>query len=326
MKSDVPIIDLHCDLLGCIAYNQGKYHFESPEINCSVPQLMQGNVKLQVLAIAAITQENSSQIGREQLKLYQELLVSHASKVASFKEFSLQSPKIHFLFAIENASALLDEGEPLDLFFERFENCQALNEILYMSFTWNHENRFGGGNATQIGLKSDGESVLKYLDGKKVAIDLSHTSDRLAWDILDYVEKKSLDIPVTASHSNFRSVQDVKRNLPDELAQEVIRRKGLIGLNFVQRFVGSSPEHFLDHIDHALNLGGEDTICLGADFYGALDIPAALCPGKMDSPFFDAFSNSSCYPKWTQLLQERFSRELIQKICHRNVERFCVCK
>ncbi|MDN3505662.1 MAG: membrane dipeptidase [Simkaniaceae bacterium] len=318
MKTDIPIIDLHCDLLGCVEYNRGKYGFESPEMNCSVPQLLQGNVKLQVLAVAAITKEDSSKVGKEQLKLYKELLASYPTQVGSFKEFSIQSPKIHFIFAIENASALLDEEEPLDLFFERFENCRALNEILYISLTWNHENRFGGGNATQVGLKNDGEVVLQFLDRKKVAIDLSHTSDRLAWDILDYIEKHSLEIPVIASHSNFRVVKDEKRNLPDELAKEIIRRKGLIGLNFVRRFVGNLPSDFLRHIEHALELGGEDVLCLGADFYGALDIPAALCPGKQDSPFFESFSNSGCYPKWIALLRGSISEECTKKICHQN--------
>ncbi len=32
---------------------------------------------------------------------------------------------------------------------------------------------------TQVGLKEDGRKLLDYMDGKRVAIDLSHSSDAL---------------------------------------------------------------------------------------------------------------------------------------------------
>ena len=196
LLENIPIIDLHCDLLGCVAYGRGKYHFDSPEVNCCVSQLIQGGVNLQVLAVAAITREDSAEVGRKQVGLYQRLLQTHAEQVGTFDKFSLGSPKVHFLFAIENASAVLNESEPLELFFKRIEEYRSIEEILYISLTWNQENRFGGGNLTDVGLKNDGKTVLEYLDGKNIAIDLSHTSDALAYDLLDFIEKQSLNIPI----------------------------------------------------------------------------------------------------------------------------------
>ena len=69
---------------------------------------------------------------------------------------------------------------------------------------------------------------LKYLS--KV---LSHTSDALAHDIFNHIDKHKLAVPVIASHSNFRSVSDHVRNLPDEIANEIVNRNGLIGMNFL---------------------------------------------------------------------------------------------
>ena len=168
----LPIADLRCDLLGCIEFNKGKYSFESPELNCSIPQLIQGNVEFQVLAISAITQKGSSGVGLSQVEIYKRLQKMYPNA-------------LQFMLAIENASALIEEDEPLDLFFKRFEKVKNLEQVVYISLTWNQENRFGGGNESEVGLKKDGEVLLEYLDGKGTAIDLSHTSDQLAFEILE---------------------------------------------------------------------------------------------------------------------------------------------
>ncbi len=97
----------------------------------------------------------------------------------------------------------LEEDEPLDLLFERFD----AKKWLYISLTWKEENRFGGGDQTMVGLKRNGEVLLEYMDGKDVAIDLSHTSNPLAEGILNHIDKKGLKITTIASHSNFRAVK-----------------------------------------------------------------------------------------------------------------------
>lgn len=325
-----PIIDLHCDLLGCVEYNESKFNFETPDTNCSVPQLQQGRVKLQTLAVAVITRQNGTQIAERQVQLYQELLNQYPNEVRSVSEFELKSNKTHCIFGIENASALVEEDEPLDHAFERFQNFQKVEKILYVSLTWNHENRFGGGNDSHVGLKKDGEHFLDYLDGKNVAIDFSHTSDALAHDILNYIHQKNLHITPMASHSNFRKQKDVPRNLPDVIAKEIISLGGVIGINFVRRFVGDDPHDFLTHIDHAIGLGGEDSICLGADFYGGLDIDFFGDLGipsiskKSSSTFYEEFGNSSCYSRFLSLLEKQCSRDQIKKIAYQNAQQFLI--
>ena len=148
-----PIIDLHCDLLGCVDSNPDSLNFESPDTNCSVPQLKAGGVKLQTLAVAALTSKGSAKAGERQVALYKQLLKEFPEAIAPFANFHLDSSKVHCIFAIENASALVEEDEPLDKAFDRLERFQAVEKILYVSLTWNHENRFGGGNASPCWIK-----------------------------------------------------------------------------------------------------------------------------------------------------------------------------
>ncbi len=310
-------IDLHCDLLGCVE-DKKTLTFESPETNCSVFQLRDGKLAIQTLAVAAITKRNSSKKGAKQIDLYQKLLQDYKTLVAPFSEFVKDSHKTHFLLAVENASSLIEEDEPLDLCFSRLDNYQSVEKFLYASLTWNCENRFGGGNASEKGLKDDGRVFLEYLSGQNIAIDLSHTSDALAYDILNTIDKNNYTITPIASHSNYRAITNVKRNLPDELVKEIIKRKGLIGLNFVRRFVGDSKEDFIKHLEHGLKLGALETLCLGADFYGGMDIPKHLLPDIEFPTFQEGFNDSSKTPLFLDFIEKNLSKEVAMNLGFNN--------
>ena len=101
-----------------------------------------------------------------------------------------------------------------------------------------------------------------------IAIDLSHTSDVLARGVLDHIDAKGLEVPLLASHSNFRTVFDHARNLPDWLAREIVNRGGVIGINFIRAFVHMDDPSYLErHVLHGFEIGVGDGLCFGADFF-----------------------------------------------------------
>jgi len=287
-----PIADLHCDLLTYLANDSARTPFDSAS-RCSIPALIAGGVKLQTLAIFT---ENSHEPARKQAEI--------------FPKIQKNFPEIEFLAAIENASGILSDHEPLPLILKRLEFFAQL-PLLYISFTWNGENRFGGGAFAQnIGLKSDGKELLRLLHQKKIAVDFSHASDKLAYDILACIDQESLDIPVIASHSNCRKIHPQDRNLPDELILEIIRRKGLIGLNFVRHFIDDhSFFRIRDHAEHILKLGGENTLALGADFFAAEDLPPSRY-GLHKSWFFEGFDHAGTLQKALPIIGEYRAAEL----------------
>lgn len=286
-------------------------------------QLLHGNVLLQTLAIFTETKPGSTSRAEAQVSIFQNLPALHPEILHLSSLGFPKGNKIHIVSAFENASGFAEENEPLEHVFDRFERFrERLGPILYVSLTWNTENRFGGGNLTQVGLKKDGEAFLEFLSGKRIAIDMSHTSDPLAYGILDYIDKRKLKITPIASHSNFRGVINQPRNLPDAIAKEILRRGGIIGLNFVRRFVGSrGPEDFLEQVAYAQSLEGLDQFCLGADFFCESDGISLQLKNK-DPFFFEHFDNSSCYCDFFQLLGQKYSRQLQQKIAFENVASF----
>lgn len=317
------IADLHCDLLCFLQGNPSRSAYD-PIVRCSIPQLRQGHVKMQTMAVFAETAPDSLAKGMAQLNIYQ-LLPTYYPKDFRHATYPLQnSDKIALMLAFEGASTFCDEQEPIKKGLKRIQGIiNSPIKPLYISLTWNQENRFGGGAHTDVGLKGDGRCLLDLLHATGVAIDLSHASDALAEDILCHIDKYKLQIPMMASHSNYRSVMDVPRNLPDALVQEIARRKGVIGLNFYRPFVGVDAERDLvRHLQRALELGGEDSIAFGADFFYDGDLPTSS--KRQGELFFQEYGNASCYPKIMELFQTELglSGEMLEKLSHGNVMRF----
>lgn len=275
-----PCGDLHCDLLLYLAGGPPRTAFD-PDARCSVPYLKEGGVVFQTLAVYTETAPGST--------------ASAAKQISIFKTHIQEFPEIAWMPAIENGSGVIEEGEKLELGLERLARWQReLKNILYLSLTWNTENRLGGGNFSTVGLKRDGEIFLEKLAELGICIDMSHTSDALAHDILNYIDKKGLKLRPIASHSNFRKFCDMRRNLPDEIAREIFKRGGVIGMNFVRKFVG--PDFLPDlrrHIEHGIALGGERQLCFGADFFCTTDSPSK----DLEPYFMEGYGNASCYQK-----------------------------
>lgn len=164
---------------------------------------------MQIMAIYSSTEAGSSLTGLNQSKIFSNLLINKEQYfyLINSKEDLINLPtskKIGIIAAIENASGFCEENEALEKGFKRLEEIiQQTGKIFYIGFTHHGENRFGGGNSTKIGLKPDGKRLLHYLNGKKIAVDFSHASDELANNLLDFIAKESLNIPILASHFQF---------------------------------------------------------------------------------------------------------------------------
>lgn len=326
-KGAVPIIDLHNDLLCYLNMKEGRSP-RDPESRSSIDQMRAGNVLLQTLAIYSVSGNASVSQGQAQVALFEKLLSTYPETYGR-AQFPLEMhvPKIHLLTSVENASSFISETEPLDTGIKRLEEGIArVGPLFYISMTWDDENRFGGGNrAPHAGLKEDGKRLLDWMHGKNIAIDFSHTSDRLAHGILEWIDQGSLKIPVMASHSNFRAVANQPRNLPEEIAKELIRRDGLIGLNFFAPFIHKTdPSALLRHVEYALSIGGENALSFGADFFCDADFSNLLEKYEVKQAYFSGYGTPADYPSILRELVDKLSlsEEQMLKISSMNALKF----
>lgn len=276
------VIDLHCDLLSYLAVNPSRTPHDK-ECPCALGYLEKGGVSVQVLAAFMETAYGSTRLGKKQVEIFR----------------NLRHPTIQFHLAIENGSTLFEEEGKLTW-------PEALPPVLYLSLTWNTENRFGGGASTSIGLKEDGRWLLREMNERGIAVDLSHASDRLAEEILKEIDRKGYTMPIVASHSNARAVCPSPRNLPDHLIKEIVDRRGLIGINLYKKFLGDTLTLSLQkHVEHFRKLRAENCLAWGADFFYLEDLSEEY-RHHPQATYFKEASNASCYPALGLLFEESF--------------------
>ncbi len=182
--------------------------------------------------------------------------------------------------------------------------------IRFAMLTWNYENAYAcGAVASQSrGLTKKGRELVRQLTGEQIILDISHLSDQGVEDILNLTDR-----PVMASHSNIRAVCGHPRNLTNAHVRELVRRNGLIGLNFYGHFVGHRPKmaDLLRHVDAVLALGGEDNLAIGSDFDGC------------DGIFPQGITGVESILGFRQILEQAgFGESLIQKLFFENAYQF----
>lgn len=174
------------------------------------------------------------------------------------------------------------------------------------SLSWNAAGPLASGHDTLEGLSTAGRQALDALVRAGIIIDVSHLNDTSFDDVA-----RATSAPLVASHSNSRSICPAPRNLTDAQFCEIRERGGLVGINFYRAFLAEADAGLDDiarHIEHFLDLGGENTLALGSDYDGC-DVPACV-------------ADASHMPSFQQSLVHFFGADITRKICAGNALRF----
>lgn len=245
--------DLHCDTLYKATVNNSSLNEAENHISLDKASIF--NKWTQLFAIW-IPDEIKGE----------EATVFFRKAIDVFKHNYINSEKIDMRLAVENGSMLNGDLHNIDLLIK--------NDVQYLTLTWNGENELGCGAGcnNSYGLSNFGELVVKELEKNNIAVDISHSSDKLFYDVVNIAKA-----PIIATHSNSRAVTDVKRNLTDEQFKIIRDMGGIVGLNFYKGFLKADEnmaciDDLVRHAEHFLYLDGENTLALGSDFDGA-DMP-----------------------------------------------------
>ena len=191
----------------------------------------------------------------------------------------------------------------------KLENVERLSRdgVKIITITWKGDNELASGSfsETDKGLTPFGKEAVSEMVKYGIVPDVSHLGEKSFYDLCKFT-----DFPFIASHSNAYSVNPHVRNLKDEQIKEIVRRKGLIGLNFYNTFLGegNSQEMLIRHAEHILNLCGENVLAMGSDFDGCSINPEIRGIEKMGS-LYDCFC-------------DHFGKTLTEKIFFENAERY----
>jgi membrane dipeptidase len=133
------------------------------------------------------------------------------------------------------------------------------------------DNAFGGSahGVAKGGLTTAGRDLVAELERRQLIVDVAHASAATIDDVLAIATR-----PVVASHTGVRAVCDNTRNLSDDQLRRIAATGGLIGIGFWPTACGGeSVEWIARSIAHAVAIVGADHVGLGSDFDGAVPVP-----------------------------------------------------
>lgn len=291
------IADAHCDTL--TAYKDDAFY--SKKAHWNLPKFQALGGVLQYFAIFTDTEYSGDSALRYAFSMIGRFAKQKPQEVKLLLQKSdYDSEKVNILLSLEGASPIINDINNLYAFYAA--------GVRAMTLTWNHRNFVADGVSEPYGLTKFGREVITEMEKLKMIIDVSHLNTKGFEDVFNTVQ-----CPIIASHSNARAICDHQRNLNDEQIKEIINRKGFIGINLYSYFLGKDGEdlkaNLIKHIEHILNLGGEDVLGLGADFDGI-----ELCP----------FKDIDAYPEIYSIMKQQMNLtdDLIEKIMHKNLVDF----
>ena len=149
-------------------------------------------------------------------------------------------------------------------------NLDRLADAGYRLIALQHffDNELGGSlhGTGNHGLTDFGRQVVAEVARRGMILDVAHSSRQVAREVLAMT-----DIPIVLSHSGIHSNCQTKRNIPDDLMQQIAATGGAIGIGYwVDVTCDNSPAGVAKTIAAAIRAVGEDHVSLGSDFDGSV--------------------------------------------------------
>ena len=138
-----------------------------------------------------------------------------------------------------------------------------------VQLTYNLRNLVGDGctERYKTGLTYYGIEVIGRLNELNMAVDVSHCSQQVGWDAIE-----ASTSPVIITHSASNAICYHDRGKGDELAKAIADQGGYFGVAAIGGFLSETTEatldHFVDHVEHLVDVMGMDHVGIGCDKCG----------------------------------------------------------
>ena len=155
-------------------------------------------------------------------------------------------------------------AEPIGDNFDHVAAFRALG-IRVVELTHNRRNLYGDGSTEpgNAGLSVLGRLLVEQLNVDRIVVDVAHGSERTMKEGI-----AASKAPVLISHSGCRALSDLPRLADDDTLRAMAKSGGVIGIMFWPYLTREGQPMAIDvirHIEHAIDVCGEDHVGLGTD-------------------------------------------------------------
>jgi membrane dipeptidase len=285
--SNTPLIDGHNDLPWAIRESVTSPHdVHAPEHNLrqrtafhtDIPRLQEGMIGGQFWSVYipySPVNSGAAQAQLEQIDIANQIIARYpdvfaAAYTASDVNRIFGEGRIASMLGIEGGHAIENSLGVLRAYY-------AMG-VRYMTLTHNGTLDWAdAANGDQVhgGLTEFGNEVVREMNRLGMMVDLSHTSVGTMSDALDVSVA-----PVIWSHADTKALNDVGRNVPDEILRRLPDNGGVVMITFVGSFLTSNDEATIvdvaNHIEHVVEVAGIDHVGIGSDYDGTDSLPVGM--------------------------------------------------
>jgi membrane dipeptidase len=278
LHEEHPAIDLHADTLmwsRWVGYDLHKHH-EPPLFRAALgghvdlPRMREGGQGAQFFGLVSLPLADRPRgMARTVHEQIDQLEAQMAAKPGALRlvtnaaelEACNRDGAIAALLGIEGAHALEGNLDNVAAFARR-----GVRYIGILHFSANEAGKpaYGRGRDDASGLTPWGFDLVQRCEDEGVIVDLAHLNKAGFLDACRMAKK-----PPIVSHTGVLGAFDHWRNIDDGQLRAVAEKGGVVGVIFCPRYVGGDGlEPVVKHLQHIVDVVGEDCAAFGSDWDG----------------------------------------------------------
>jgi membrane dipeptidase len=179
--------------------------------------------------------------------------IRHAADVDDAK----RSGRLGLIYGFQDATPLGEDTDRVDVFLNL--------GVRIFQLTYNRRNLIGDGclESGNAGLSEFGRKLVARLNERKALVDLSHAGERTTLEAID-----ASKVPIAISHTGCAALNANPRNKTDNELKRLADKGGYVGIYLMPFLRGKGQPMAVDliaHIEHAIDICGEDHVGIGTD-------------------------------------------------------------
>lgn len=165
--------------------------------------------------------------------------------------------RVGLIYGFQNGAMMGTDPSRVDVF--------AGLGVRVFQLTYNPANLLGDGSMApeNRGITPLGREVIARCNANRVMVDLSHSGEKTCLEAA-----RASTVPISINHTGCRAITDLPRNKTDAELRLVAERGGFVGIYFMPFLNPTGHARAADvvaHIEHAVNVCGEDHVGIGTD-------------------------------------------------------------
>ncbi|MBJ6763920.1 membrane dipeptidase [Myxococcaceae bacterium JPH2] len=182
-------------------------------------------------------------------------------------EDNLAQGRLSAVLGVEGGHAIEGQVDRLARLHER--------GVRFMGLTHLSNNELGGSSFPMMGnrgLTPLGHEVMAEMARLGLSVDVAHAAERTLEDLFAHPTVRFF-----CSHTGVRAAGGGWRNLTDASLRRIAERGGVVGVIFAPVYLGGdSVDDVVRHIEHAVDVMGEQGVGLGSDHDGMVPLPRGM--------------------------------------------------